>query len=68
MVSKLLRHSDQDERETDGAVHWDTIRAKLLRGFREDGAEELQSASGLIISSKEATKDDSSIAKLLRNL
>ena len=34
---KLLRHFDQDERETDGAVHCDTTRPKLLRGFWENG-------------------------------
>ena len=39
---KLLRHFDQDERETDGAVHWDTIRPELWRGFWENDAEEFK--------------------------
>ena len=39
---KLLRYFDQDERETDGAVHGDTIRPKLLKGFWENDAEEFK--------------------------
>ena len=39
---KLLRHFDQDERETDAAVHGDTIRPELLRGFWENDAEEFK--------------------------
>ena len=40
MVSKLLRHFDQDERQTDGAVHWDTTKPVLVKGLKEKGAEE----------------------------
>ena len=29
---------DQEDRETDGAVHWDTINPKLLRAFGYQGA------------------------------
>ena len=34
---RLVRHDDQDEREIDGAVRWNTIRPKLLRAFRWPG-------------------------------
>ena len=30
LVMRCVRHYDQEERETDGAVHWDTIKPKLL--------------------------------------
>ena len=39
MVSKLIRHFDQEERQTDGAVHWDTIKPVLEKGFRSHGVE-----------------------------
>ena len=39
MVSKLVRHFDQDERHTDAAVHWDTIKPVLVRGFKDHVAE-----------------------------
>ena len=37
LVMRLLRRYDQEERETDGTVHWDTINPKLLRGFGYQG-------------------------------
>ena len=39
MVSKQLRLSDQDERQTDGAVHSDTIEPVLEKGFWNHGAD-----------------------------
>ena len=33
-----MRHYDQEERETDGAVHWDTMNSKWLRAFEYQGA------------------------------
>ena len=38
LVTRLVRHYDQEERQTDAAVHWDTIRPKLLRAFADRGA------------------------------
>ena len=35
---RLLRQYDQEELETDGAVHWNTINPKLLRAFGDKGA------------------------------
>ena len=33
MVTKMVRHHDQDERDHDGAVHWNTMYPVLLRKF-----------------------------------
>ena len=32
-VTMLLRHRDQEERDTDGAIHWDSIHLKLMKQF-----------------------------------
>ena len=39
-VTGLVRHYDQEERQSDAAVHWDTIRPKLLRAFADRGARD----------------------------
>ena len=33
MVIRMVRHRDQDERDHDGAVRWDTMIPKLLKAF-----------------------------------
>ena len=33
MVTKMVRHHDQDERDHDGAHHWNTMCPVLLRNF-----------------------------------
>ena len=38
MVTKILRHCDQDERQTDGSRHWDTIRPILVNVFAQEEA------------------------------
>ena len=40
MVTKLVRHFDQDERQTDAAVHWDSIRPVMLKTLADKGAQE----------------------------
>ena len=40
MVTKMLRHYDQDERQTDGSRQWDTIRPKLVKAFAQEGARD----------------------------
>ena len=40
LVMRLVRHGDQDERDNDGAVHWDTMFPKLLKAFGHMGARE----------------------------
>ena len=37
-VMRLVRHYDQDERDSDGAVHWNSIVPKLLAAFGNRGA------------------------------
>ena len=39
LASKMVRHFDQDEREADGAAHWDALKSVWTRGFSRDGAE-----------------------------
>ena len=42
MVTQLLRHYDQKERQTDGSRHWDTVRPTLVRAIaREEEHETL---------------------------
>ena len=33
----MSRHYDQEERDSDGAVHWDTVRSVLLKEFGSRG-------------------------------
>ena len=40
MVTKMLRHYDQDERQTDGSRHWDTIRPVLSKAFAQESARD----------------------------
>ena len=40
MVTRMVRHHDQDERQPDAALHWDTIRPLLLRAFTKHGARD----------------------------
>ena len=40
LVTRCVRHYDQEELQSDTAVHWDTIRPKLLRGFADRGARD----------------------------
>ena len=37
LVLRLVRHYDQHERETDGAVHWDSMGPKLRKTFQKVG-------------------------------
>ena len=40
MVTRMVRHYDQDERQSDAALHWDTIRPVLLKAFAKHGARD----------------------------
>ena len=40
LVMRLVRRYDQDERETDGAVHWKLIGPKLRKAFRKAGGQQ----------------------------
>ena len=37
LVMNLVRHSDQQEGETDGAVHWKSMGPKLRNAFQKKG-------------------------------
>ena len=39
MVTRMVRHYDQDERQSDAALHWDTMRQVLLKAFAKHGAQ-----------------------------
>ena len=41
MVTRRVRHYDQDERQSDAALHWDTTRPVLLKVFAKHGAREI---------------------------
>ena len=45
MVTKMLRHFDQDERLTDGSRHWDSIKPVLLRAFAQEGARDFDAGA-----------------------
>ena len=40
MVTRMVRHYDQDERQSDASMHWDTIRPVLLKAFAKHGARD----------------------------
>ena len=40
MGTQMLRHYDQEERQTDGSRHWDTIRPTLVRAFAREEARD----------------------------
>ena len=42
LVMRLVRHYDQDERETDGAVHWNSMVPKLRKAFQKSGGRKFQ--------------------------
>ena len=39
-LQKKVRHYDQDGRQSDAALHWDTIRRVLLKAFAKHGARD----------------------------
>ena len=40
LVTKIVRHYDEDERQPDGSLRWDTLRPVLLRAFAQQGARD----------------------------
>ena len=40
MVTKMVRHYDQNERQSDASLHWDAMRPVLLRAFANHGARD----------------------------
>ena len=46
-VTTMLRHFDQDERETDGSRHWESIKSILVRKFAREGARDFSDETRL---------------------
>ena len=44
---RLVRCSDQDERETDGAVRWNPVGPKLRKAFQKAGEQKFSDSDGL---------------------
>ena len=44
---RLVRHYDQDERETDGAVHWNSMGPKLRKAFHKAGGRKFSDSDCL---------------------
>ena len=42
MVTRVVRHYDQGERQPDAALHWDTMRPVLLKAFAKWGARDFK--------------------------
>ena len=40
MVTTMLRHFDQEERQIDGSRHWDSTNPVLMRAFAHEGAQD----------------------------
>ena len=40
MVTRMVRHYDQDERQTDAALHWNAIRTVVQKAFAKHGARD----------------------------
>ena len=59
----LVRHYDQDERETDGADHGKSMGQHCDKRFRKLEDTNSLTLIGSSISTKEATKPGSNIAK-----
>ena len=43
----MLRHFDQEERQTDGSRHWDSIKSVLVRKFAYEGARDFSDEAWL---------------------
>ena len=46
-VTTMLRHFHQDERQTDGSRHWDSIKSVLVRKFANEGARDVSDEAWL---------------------
>ena len=67
-VVRLVRHYDQHERETDGAVHWSSFISKLGDALNHPEDNDSQTKIGFITFMKEAAKLGSSIARIPKSV
>ena len=49
MVTKMLRHNDQEERQADGSRHWDNIMPTMLRAFARERAQDFADDDWLVL-------------------
>ena len=65
LVMRLVRRYEQDERETDGAVHWNSMIPKLCgKHFRSPKGENSRTQIGFNTFVKEATQRGSGVARI----
>ena len=62
LVMRVVCRYDQDERETDGAVHWNSMGPKLRKAFQKAGGRKFSGSDWLQYIMKEVTRRGSSIA------
>ena len=48
MVTKMVRHHDQDEREEDGSYHWETVKSLLMGEFAQEKQHHFLTSIGFI--------------------
>ena len=57
----MLRHFDREERQSDGARHWDSIKAILVRKFAHEGARDFSDGAWLQKMFEGSTKKENRI-------
>ena len=63
-VTTMLRHFDQDERESDGSRHWESIKSVLVRKFAHEVARDFSDTTWLQKTFEARTKKKLSTAKI----
>ena len=56
MVTRVVRHNDQDERQSEAALHWDTIRPVSLKAFANHGTRYFSGNIAFDLYMKEAAR------------
>ena len=63
-VTNMVRRHDQDERETDGARHWDGVLSVLKGKFRINWRKSSRTSTGSIAFILEASRQGSKFVKM----
>ena len=64
MVTKILRHDDQEERQTDSSRHWDTIRPTLVKAFAREEARDFDDGYWLMLRIEYCEDNNGSVCHL----
>ena len=64
MVTRMVRHYDHYERQSDASKHWDTIRSVLLKAFSKHGARDSQKSVSFDLFQEEAARQELSIVRI----